>query len=50
MILQTIHLHHWTQLCIVFGYILFRDYHKIGTDVMPVLHCTLSFYTIMPVF
>ena len=50
MILQTAHLHHWTQLCIVFGYILFRDCpYKIGTDVMPVLHCTLSFYTIMPV-
>lgn len=26
MILQTVHLHHWTRLCIVFGYILFRDY------------------------
>lgn len=26
MILQTVHLHHWTQLCIVFGYILFRDF------------------------
>jgi len=52
MILQTIHLHHWTQLCIVFGYILFRDYpYKIGTDVMPVPHIiTLGFSTIMPVF
>ena len=53
MILQTVHLHHWTQLCIcivsdIFIFAILS--HKISTDVMPVLHCTLSFYTIMPVF
>lgn len=52
MILQTAHLHHWTQLCIciVSDIFIFDCPYKIGTDVMPVLHCTLSFYTIMPVF
>ena len=52
MILQTVHLHHWTQLCIciVSDIFIFDCPYKISTDVMPVLHCTLSFYTIIPVF
>ena len=52
MILQTAHLHHWTQLCIciVSDIFIFDCPYKIGTDVMPMLHCTLSFYTIMPFF
>ena len=39
MILQTVHLHHWTQLCIciVSDIFIFDCPYKIGTDVMPVL-------------